>query len=92
MKEDLVYTFLYISLEILNYLSAYLIIFHAKLQERKIFCVLAILMILGIGFTVSIFAGIDAMETYSFILGILIPLFLLKKPERRWFLLYPLCL
>jgi hypothetical protein len=89
MKEDLVYTFLYISLEILNYLSAYLIIFHAKLQERKIFCVLAILMILGIGFTVSIFAGIDAMETYSFILGILIPLFLLKKPERRWFLLYP---
>ncbi len=89
MKEDLVYTFLYISLEILNYLSAYLIIFHAKLQERKIFFVLAILMILGIGFTVSIFAGIDAMETYSFILGILIPLFLLKKPERRWFLLYP---
>lgn len=89
MKEDLVYTFLYVLLENLNYLFAYLIIFHARLQERRIICALGCLIILGIEFTVSILAGVDNMETYSFLLGILIPLFLLKKPKRKWFLLYP---
>ena len=48
MKNDVLYTFAYVSLEYLNYLLAYLVVFRAGLKDRKSVCLLGYLFMLGI--------------------------------------------
>lgn len=89
MKNDVLYTFAYVSLEYLNYLLAYLVVFRAGLKDRKSVCLLGYLFMLGIEMLILVLQGADDMEMNSILFGLVIPLWVLKKREKKWFLLYP---
>lgn len=86
--NQLLYTYCYIIVELVNYLLTYLVIFHAKVKERKswIICLLPIFFITYIVIQLQSYEVAWRVIEMS---GISIPLFALQGKKQKWILLYP---
>lgn len=86
--NHVLFTYIYIILELINYLLTYIVIFRAKIKKRKtwLFGLLPIFLII---YVLIQSKGNEFARHMIEILGILIPLFALQGNKWKWAFLYP---
>ncbi|MCX4319490.1 GHKL domain-containing protein [Lachnospiraceae bacterium 38-14] len=89
MREDIIYLTLYLITEMANYLLAYRVIFQAEITKDKRRWGVGISSLIIIHLLIMIIYGENISESLSIITMIMLPICILQKREKKYFIIYP---
>lgn len=89
MREDIIYLTLYLLTEMLNYLLAYRVIFQAEITKDKKRWVVGLVGMALVHFVLLLLYDKEISEIMSAVTMIILPICMLKKIEKKNFIIYP---